>query len=123
MDWSDVTVNTVRAAAVPTSTNLSGDDLRPDSSSLAGTSYMASVQQATALYAADLAQSAGIQAGRAAFTVFFAAPPVDSGRALRDRDLILWDTGSGTRVLTVVGPVRDEGGAGEAWSCDCIEEA
>jgi hypothetical protein len=137
IDWSYFLVNTVSVVAVTTdNTNLSGDDLRTVGT---GTAYLASVQQGSASLAASLEAQGAIQAGQAVFTVFFAEEPIDtsggssggvgggSSRPLgtiRARDVVLWTPASGpVRTLVVLGPVRDEGGAGEAYSVDCVEVA
>lgn len=131
--WDRFLTNPVRVVAITTTDDTSGDDVRPDVATLissdAGTAYSASVQQGSATLAANLATDAAIQAGAAVGTVFFGSEPVDasSSRAdkrLRSRDLILWATPSGeVRVLSVLGPVRDEGGAGVGWSADYEEVA
>lgn len=139
MDWSRFLANPVRVVAVAPATNASLDDLGPDLSTPAlasayaatapGTALLASVQQAGDSGLRALMAGDALQAGIATHVAYFGAEPADPASArpdkrLRARDLILWSTPSGaTRVLSLLGPARDEGGAGEAWSCDCEEIA
>lgn len=122
-EFAEFLVNPVVVATTGYSTNASADDLRTPTG---GTAYMASVQQASAEVAAALEASGAVQAGRAAYTVYFDREPLDTSVSPAKRpgvrDTVTWTTASGeSRTLVVLGPVRDEGGGGLAWSVDCAE--
>jgi hypothetical protein len=122
--FSSFCINPVLIQATGT-TNVLGDDVQAASP---GTSYMASVQQASASAQRDAYR----QGSTAAYVVMFDQEPLDTSIGadhprLRTRDLVTWQVNPADpttwRAFVVSGPVRDEGGGGVAWSVDCAEIA